>query len=115
MLRPVLCALLLGPIITPLAAHAQSHGCVEVPRGVPLDITVIVPLPHAPRAPAAPYARASPYAHAAVTLPGVPSHGHDCLSTVQPAPDVLRGPAAPMDILRGEAPPPHTRVTITPR
>jgi len=111
MTRMPLYALPLALVLGSLAARAEPQGCVQVPRGVPMDVLVTVPVPGMPRA------------RAEVMVPGVPSHGHDCIAIMPPAADVLRGTqgadilrgsAAP-DILRGDPPPPRGRVTIAPR
>jgi hypothetical protein len=72
-------------------AHAQSLGCVERPVGPPIDATVFVPVP------------ALPGARAAITVPGQPLYGQDCIAVAPPPQDILRGPPAPAGgLLRGD-------------
>jgi len=75
-------------------AIAQSLGCVERPVGPPIDATVFVPVPGLPRA------------RAAITVPGLPLHGQECVAVTPPPRDILRGPPAPAGgLLRGDPPP----------
>jgi len=120
MTRMPLYVLPLALALASLAVRAEPQGCVQVPRGVPMDMLVTVPVPGMPRA------------RAEMLIPGVPSHGHDCLAVMPPAADILRGPPAAdilrgpaaadllngpasPDILRGDPPPPRGRVIIQPR
>lgn len=94
MRRILLAALALAPVTSaPVpSARAQSLGCVERPVGPPMDATVIVPVPGL-----------RPGARAAVTVPGLPLHGQDCIAVAPPPQDILRGEPPPAGgLLRGD-------------
>ncbi len=80
-------------LLSPLAARAQSHGCVERPSGPAINSTAIAPLPHQPRG------------RVAIAVPTQPTFGQDCVAVMPPVRDVLRGaPPPPGGLLRGEGP-----------
>ena len=94
-------------VLAPVAAGAQSRGCIERPVGPPIDAAALAPVPGMAM-PQAPRTRMT------VAIPALPANGTECIAVMPPVRDVLRGEPAPErgllrtdsggDLLR-EAPP----------